>query len=96
MFKLDLEKAEEPEIKFSTSMGQRKSKKIPKTSTVCFINYAKTFDCVDHSKLQKFLKELGISYHLTWLLRNLFADQESTVRTRHEKNKLVPNRERSM
>ena len=68
-------------------MDQRKSKKIPKTSTICFINYAKAFDCVDHSKLQKFLKEMGISYHLTCLLRNLFSGQETTEADMKKKKK---------
>ena len=48
----------------------------------CFIDYAKAFDCVDHNKLQ-FLQEMGISAHLTFLLRNLYAGQEGTVRTGH-------------
>ena len=47
----------------------------------CFIDYAKDFDCVDHNKLWKILKEMGIPEHLTCLLRNLYADQEATVRT---------------
>ena len=49
----------------------------------CFIDYAKAFDCVDHNKLQKILKEMGIPDHLTGLLRNLYAGQEATVRTGH-------------
>ena len=49
----------------------------------CFINYAKAFDCVDHNKLWKILKEMGIPDHLTCLLRNLYAGQEATVRTGH-------------
>ena len=49
----------------------------------CFINYAKAFDCVDHNKLWKIVKEMGISEHLTCLLRNLYADQEAMVRTGH-------------
>ena len=49
----------------------------------CFIDYAKAFDCVDHKKLQKILKEMGILDHLICLLRNLYAGQEATVRTRH-------------
>ena len=49
----------------------------------CFIDYAKAFDCVDHNKLWKILKEMGIPDHVTCLLRNLFADQEGTVRTGH-------------
>ena len=49
----------------------------------CFINYAKAFDCVDHNKQWKILKEIGISNHLICLLRNLYAGQEATVRTGH-------------
>ena len=49
----------------------------------CFIDYAKAFDCVDHNKLWKILKEMEIPDHLTWLLRNLYAGQEATVRTGH-------------
>ena len=49
----------------------------------CFIDYAKAFDCVDHNKLWKILKEMGIPDHLTCILRNLYAGQEATVRTRH-------------
>ena len=49
----------------------------------CFIDYTKAFDCVDHNKLGKILKEMGIPDHLTCLLRNLFAGQEATVRTGH-------------
>ena len=49
----------------------------------CFIDYAKVFDCVDHNKLWKILKEMGIAKHLTCLLRNLYAGQEATVRTGH-------------
>ena len=50
----------------------------------CFTNYAKTFDCVDHNKLWKFFKEMGTPDHLTCFVRNLYAGQEATVRTRHE------------
>ena len=50
---------------------------------ICFINYTKAFDCVDHNKLWKILKEMGIPDHLTYLLRNLYAGQEATVRTGH-------------
>ena len=49
----------------------------------CFIDYAKAFDCMDHNKLWKILKEMGVSDHLTCLLRNLYAGQEATVRTGH-------------
>ena len=84
MFKLVLEKAEEPEIKMPTSVGSLKKQENPrKTSTFCFIDYAKALDCVDHNKLWKILQEMGIPDHLTYLLRNLCADQEATVRTRH-------------
>ena len=81
MFKLDLKKAEEPEIKLPTSTGS--SKKQESSRNFCFIDYAKAFDCVDHNKLWKVLKEMGIPDHLTCLLRNLYASQEATVRTRH-------------
>ena len=84
MFKLVLEKAEEPEIKLPTSTGSaKKQESSRKTSYFCFIDYAKAFDCVDHNKLWKVLKETGIPDHLTCLLRNLYAGQEATVRTGH-------------
>ena len=84
MFKLVLEKAEEPEIKLPTSAGSSKNKESSrKTSTSALLTTPKTFDCVDHNKLWKILKELGISDHLTCLLRNLYTGQEATVRTGH-------------
>ena len=83
MFKLDLEKAEEAEIKWSTSAGWLKKKNIQKNICFCFIDFNKASDCVDHNKLWKILKEMGIPDHLTCLLRNLYAGQEATVRTRH-------------
>ena len=84
MFKLVLEKAEEPEIKLQTSTGSSiKQESSRKNIYFCFIDYAKAFDCVDHNKLFKILKEMRISDHLTWLLRNLYAVQEATVRTEH-------------
>ena len=83
MFKLVLEKAEEPEIKLPTFAGSRKSKGVPKKKIYFhFIDNAKAFDCMDHKKLWKILKEIGISDHLTCLLRNLYAGQEGIVRTR--------------
>ena len=84
MHKLDLEKAEQPEIKLPTSVGSSK-KQVSSRKNIyfCFIEYAKAFDCVDHNKLWKILKELGIPDHLTCLLRNLYAGQEATVRTGH-------------
>ena len=61
----------------------KKAKSFRKTIYFCFIDCAKAFDCVDHNKLWKILKEMGIPDHLTCLLRNLFAGQEATVRTGH-------------
>ena len=84
MFKLVLEKAEEPEIKLPTSAGSwKKQESSRKNIYFCFIDYAKAFDCVDHNKLWKILKEMGIPDYLTCLLRNLYAGQEATVRTGH-------------
>ena len=84
MIKPDLEKAEESEIKLLTSTGSlKKSKRIPENIYFCFIDYTKGFDCVDHNKLWKILQAMGIPDHLTCLLRNLYAGQEATVRTRH-------------
>ena len=60
-----------------------KAREFQKNIYFCFIDYAKTFDCVDHKKLWKILKEVGIPDHLTCLLRNLYAGQEATVRTGH-------------
>ena len=65
MFKLDLEKAEESEIKLPTSAGSSKKQEFQKN--ICFTVYAKVFDCVDHNKLWKILKEMGIPDHLTCL-----------------------------
>ena len=64
MFKLVLEKAEEPEIKFPTSAGSSKKQEFQKNIDFCFIDYAKAFDCVDYNKLWKILKEMG--YQTTW------------------------------
>ena len=85
MFKLDLEKAEEQEIKLSTSIGslRKQESSFKKHICFCFLDFAKAFDCVDHNKLQKILKEMGISDHLTCLLRNLCADQEARIGTGH-------------
>ena len=84
MFKLVLEKGEEPEIKLPHPLDYRKSKRVPeKNIYFCFIDYDKAFDYVDHHKLWKILKEMGIPDHLTCLLRNLYAGQEATVRTGH-------------
>ena len=84
LFKLVLEKAEEPEIKLPTSTGSsKKAIEFQKNIYFCFLDYAKAFDCVDHNKLWKILKEIGIPDHLTCLLKNLYAHQEATVRTGH-------------
>ena len=95
MSKLVLEKVAEPEIKLPTSTGSSKKQEgSRKTSISALLTYAKAFDCVDHSKLWKILKEMGIPDHLTYLFRNLYAGQEATVRTEHWNNRLVPNRKR--
>ena len=95
MFNLVFKKAEEPEIKLPTSSGSwKKARESQKNINFCFIDYAKAFDYVEHYKLWKILKEMGIPDHLTRLLRNLYAGQEATVRTWN--NRLVPNRKRSM
>ena len=81
MFKLDLEKVEEPEIKLPTSVGSlKKQESSRKNIYFCFIDYTKAFDCVNHNKLWKIFKEMGIPDHLTCLL---YAGQEATIGTRH-------------
>ena len=65
MFKLVLEKAEEPEIKLPASAGSQKKQEFQKNIYFCFIDYAKAFDCVDHNNLWKILQEMGIPDHLT-------------------------------
>ena len=92
MFKLDLEKAEEPEIKLPVFIGDhRKGKRIPEKK-IYFIEYAKVFDCVDHNNLWEILKEMGILDHLTCLLRSLYAGQKATVRTGHGRIDVFQNR----
>ena len=78
-----LEKAEEPDIKLLTSVGSSKKWEFQKNIYFCFIDYAKAFYCVDHNKLWKILKEMGVPDHLICLLRNLCLGQEATVRTGH-------------
>ena len=87
MFKLVLEKAEEPEIKLPTSTGSLKKQDSSRKTSISALQTMlnKAFDCVDHNTLWKILKEMRIPDHLTCLLRNLFADQEAIVRTRHGK-----------
>ena len=77
MFKLGLEKAEEPEIKLPASVGSsKKAREFQKN--ICFIDYAKACDCVDLNKLWKILQEMGMPDHLTCLVRNLYASPEAT------------------
>ena len=93
-FKLDLEKAEKPDIKFPISIASsKKTRDFQKNIYFCFIDYTKVFDCVDHNKLWKILQEMGIPDLLTCLLRNLYVSQEATVRT--DMKQLVPYRKRS-
>ena len=80
----EFEMAKKPEIKLPTSVGaSKKQESFRKNIYFCFIDYAKAFDYVDHNKLWKILKEIGITDHPTCLLRNLYAGQEATVRTGH-------------
>ena len=75
---------EEPEIQIANIHWIiEKAKQFQKNVYFCFIDYAKAFDSVDYNKLWKMLKEMGISDHITCLLRNLFAGKDATVRTRH-------------
>ena len=69
----------------NTCWIMEKAREFQKNIYFCFIDYAKAFDCVDHNKLWKILKEMGIPDHLTCLLRNLYAGQEATIRTGHRK-----------
>ena len=80
---LNLEKAEEPEIKLLTSAVIEKASEFQKNIYFFFIDYTKAFHCMDHNKLWKILQEMGIPDHLTCLLRNLYTCQEATVRTGH-------------
>ena len=82
MFKLVFEKAEEPEIKLPTSAGSGKRKRVPEKHLLLLYWLCQSI-CVDHNKLWKILKEMGIPDHLTYFLRNLYAGQEATVRTGH-------------
>ena len=84
MFKLILEKAEEPEIKLPTSAGSlKKQESFRKKCLFLFYWLCQRFDCGDHNKLRKILQEMGIPEYLTCLLKNLYAGQEATVRTGH-------------
>ena len=85
MFKLNLEKSEETVQIANIYWITEKAREFQKNIYFCFIDYAKAFDCVDHHKLWKLLKEIGIPDHLTCLLRNLYAGQEATVSMDMEK-----------
>ena len=85
MYNLDLEKAEEPEIKCQYLLDHQKSKMFQKNIYFCCIDYAKAFDWVDHNKLWKILQEMGIPDHLICLLRNLYSGKKVIVRTGHRK-----------
>ena len=94
MFKMDLEKAEEPEIKLLISAGSSKKqgssrKKKNKKKNFCFIDYAKAFDYMDHHKLWKILQEMGIPDHITCLLRNLDMEQQTGLESEKEYIKAV-------
>ena len=83
MFKLDLERQRNQRSNSQHLLDQEKAREFQKNIYFCFIDYAKAFDCVDHNKLWKFLKEMGIPDQLTCLLRNLYAGQEAKVRNGH-------------
>ena len=74
----------------------KKAREFHKNIYFCFIDYAKAFDCVDHNKLWKILKEMGIPDHLTFPLRNLYAAQEATVRIGHGTTGWFQTSKRSM
>ena len=80
---LDLEKTEEGDIKLLNLLDHRKPREFQKNIYFCFTDDTKAFDCVDHNKLWKVLKEMGILDHLTCLLRSLYAGEEATVRIGH-------------
>ena len=92
MFKLVLEKAEETEIKLPTSGGSWKKQEGSRKTYFCFFDYAKAFDCVDHNKLWKILKEMGIPDHLTWEIYMQVKKQQLELDMEQQ---TVPNQERS-
>ena len=103
LFKLVLEKAKELKIKLPTSAGsskklefQKSSREFQKNIYFCFIDYAKVFDCVDHNKPWKILKEMGIPDHLTCLFRNHICRSRSNIQNWTSNNRMVPNRKRGM
>ena len=80
MFKLELEKAEEPEIKLPTCVESLKKQESSRKTSTSALMTIKAFDCLDHYKLWEILQEMGIPDHPTYLLQNLYADQEAIVR----------------
>ena len=92
MFKLDLIKLEEPEIKLPVFIGDLEKAREFQKKKIYFIEYAKVFDCVDNNNLWEILKEMGILDHLTCLLRSLYAGQEAKVRTGHGRTDWFQNR----
>ena len=78
MFQLDLEKAEEPDQIANICWIIEKAREFQKNIYFCFTGYAKDFDCVDHNKLWKILKEMGIPDHLTWLLRSVYRSRSNS------------------
>ena len=84
MYKLGLEKAEEPEIKLPTSIGSYRTQENSRKTSDSLTMLIKALDCVDHNTLWKILQEMGIPDHFTCFLRNLYAGQEATVRAGHE------------
>ena len=83
MFKLDLEKAEEPEIKLATSVGSLKKQESSRKTSISVLLTMPVFDWVDHNKMRKILREMGIPGHLTCLMRNMYAGQEETLSAGH-------------
>ena len=83
MFKLDLEGRGTRDQIANICWIMEKAREFQKNIYFCFIDYAKAFDCVDHNKLWKILKKMGMPGYLTYLLRNLYPGQEATVRTGH-------------
>ena len=83
MFKIYLEKERNKRSNYQHPLDHKKAREFQRNIYFCFIDYAKAFDCIDHNKLWKILKEMGIPDYFTCLLRNLYADQEAIVRTGH-------------
>ena len=83
MVKLVLEKAEEPEIKLPTSAGSWNKQESSRKTSISVLLTMPVFDWVDHNKMRKILREMGIPGHLTCLMRNMYAGQKTTVRTGH-------------